>query len=259
MIDLHCHVLPGIDDGPQTFADTTALARVAAEAGIRTIVATPHVAWEFRNDAANIARLVGDVNALLSNEGIPVEVLPGAEIAMTMVGELAEDELARLTLGRGRWLLVEPPFTPVVTGIDAVIGQLQSRSYSVLIAHPERCPGFHRDPRLLEALVAGGALCSITAGSLVGRFGKEVQRFAERLVASRLVHNVASDAHDAVRRAPGMAAEIAAAHLEPLADWFTVAVPAAILAGEEIPPRPAVDLGGGSGGLRSLLARTKQR
>jgi protein-tyrosine phosphatase len=259
VIDLHCHVLFGIDDGPQTFADTLALARAAAAGGTRTIVATPHVAWDCRNDAAGIAALVDEVNTRLADEGVEVEVRRGAEIAMTIAGDLPEDELAALTLGGGRWLLIEPPFTPIVTGIDRLVADLQDRGYGVVIAHPERCPAFHRDRRPLEALVAGGALCSITAGSLTGRFGKPARAFAEHLVRDELVHDVASDAHDAVRRPPTMAAEIGEARLEPLADWLTLQVPAAILASAPIPPRPAFALGGRIGGLSALLRRGKLR
>ena len=107
-----------------------------------------------------------------------------------------------------------------------------------MLAHPERCPAFHSDPAVLESLVRAGILTSITAGSLVGRFGAPVRRFAFGLVRDGLVHNVASDAHDDSGRAPGMTAELRRAGLEPLAAWLTTEVPAAILAGGEIPPPP---------------------
>jgi protein-tyrosine phosphatase len=238
VIDLHCHVLPGIDDGPKTIEGSVALARAAAARGTRVLVATPHVSWHYQNEAATIARLTEEVNERLSVEGIALEVLTGAEIAMTRVEEIEPGELERLSLGRGPWILLEPPFTPVATGLDGVVLALQSTGRSVVIAHPERCPAFHRDPATLESLVRAGALTSITAGSLVGRFGGEVRRFARRLVADGLVHNVASDAHDAERRPPGIAAELAEAGLGELTDWLTRAVPAAVLAGEEIPPCP---------------------
>jgi protein-tyrosine phosphatase len=107
-----------------------------------------------------------------------------------------------------------------------------------MIAHPERCPAFHREPAALESLVRSGALTSITAGSLVGRFGGEVRRFARRLVADGLVYNVASDAHNAMRRPPGIAAELAEAGLDELTDWLACLVPLAILSGGEIPTCP---------------------
>ena len=242
MIDLHSHVLPGIDDGPETIEGSLELARAAVAAGTRVIVATPHVSWTYPNDADTIAPLVDQLNARLDAEGVELEVLAGAELAMTRLVDLRADELSRLSFGGGRWLLVEPPFAPTVPGLDKLVFDLQRQGHGVLIAHPERCPAFHRDPEMLREFVEQGILTSITAGSLVGRFGGEVRRFALMLAREDLIHNVASDAHDPVRRPPGMAAELRAAGLEPLGDWLTEQVPAAILGGEEIPPRPAVGL-----------------
>ncbi len=107
-----------------------------------------------------------------------------------------------------------------------------------MLAHPERCPAFQRDPPTLERLVRAGLLTSVTAGSLGGRFGGEARRLALALAREGLLHNVASDAHDAVNRTPEIAAELERAGLAPLAPWLTGAVPAAILDGGEIPPAP---------------------
>jgi protein-tyrosine phosphatase len=242
VIDLHCHVLPGIDDGPDTIEGSIALARAAAAGGTRTLLATPHVSFHYPNDASTIARLTGELNERLHAEGIALDVRPGAEIAMTRLADVEPEELSRLSLGGSSWLLVEPPFTPVLTGLDSILLSLQRRGYRILLAHPERCHAFHRDPEMLASLVRSGVLTSVTAGSLVGQFGADVRRFALRMARDGLIHNVASDAHDHVRRPPGIAAEIHQAGLAPLADWLTREVPAAILADGEIPPRPAVDL-----------------
>jgi protein-tyrosine phosphatase len=239
VIDLHCHVLPGIDDGPETIEGSLAIARAAASAGTRTLVATPHVNWRHHNDAATIARLVEDVNARLAVEGVALEVRRGAEIAITRVMDVEPAELSRLRLGGGPWLLVEPPFAPVATGLDAVLWDLKDRGHRILLAHPERCPAFHRDPGMLGSLVQSGVLTSITAGSLVGRFGEPVRRFALRLARDGMIHNVASDAHDDVKRPPGLRAEIERAELGALAEWLTEEVPSAILSGADVPPRPA--------------------
>jgi protein-tyrosine phosphatase len=249
VIDLHCHVLPGIDDGPATIEGSVALARASAAAGTRTIVATPHVSWRYPNTAARIARGATELRERLAAEGVGLELLTGAEIAMTRVAELSPEELVELQMGAGPWVLLEPPFTPVVTGLDALVADLQRRGHRVLLAHPERCPAFHRDRRLLPALLRGGVLTSVTAGSLVGRFGETVRRFALELVQEGMVHNVASDAHDDSQRAPGTSLEIDRAGLGPLGQWLTEAVPAAILAGAEtMPPRPSAQLPrGGSG------------
>jgi protein-tyrosine phosphatase len=244
MIDLHTHVLPGIDDGPETIEGSLALARAAASDGTRVMVATPHVNWHHHNDAATIARLTGELNERLRREEIDLRILGGAEIAMTRAGDLDPAELERLRLGDGPWLLLEPPFTPVATGLDGVVAALQDAGHRILLAHPERCPALHREPRMLETLVRGGVLTSITAGSLVGRFGSQVRRFARQLVEQGLVHNVASDAHDALKRPPGMSGELRDAGLGGLADWLTGAVPSAILSGDEIPPSPELPVGG---------------
>lgn len=241
VIDLHSHVLPGIDDGPATIEGSLQLARAVVQSGTRTLLATPHVSWRYPNASATIAPLVEQVNARLTAEEIPLEVLPGAEIAMTRAAELDPTELSRLTLGGGEWLLIECPFTPVATGMDALVLDLQRRGHRVVLAHPERCPAFHRDRRPLEMLVHGGVLTSITAGSLVGRFSGEVQRFAMQLVRDGLVHNVASDTHDLARRPPGMRAELDQAGLGAIGDWLTGAVPEAVLDGGAIPPRPEFD------------------
>ena len=111
-----------------------------------------------------------------------------------------------LGLGGGPWLLVEPPFARTFTRLGPILLDLQRRGHRIVLAHPERCPVFHREPELLEALVDAGALTSLTAGSLVGAFGRDVRRFALELVRTGMAHNVASDAHDELKRPPVIAA-----------------------------------------------------
>jgi protein-tyrosine phosphatase len=255
VIDLHCHVLPGIDDGPKAIAGSLALARAAADAGVRTLVATPHVSWHYQNDAAAIGGLVDELGARLATDGVELELRAGAEVAMTRIAEIDDAELARLRLGGGEWLLLEPPFSPIVTGLESIAREVRQRGNRVLLAHPERCPAFHRDPRMLGSLVRSGVLTSITAGSLVGRFGGTVRRFALRLVQEELVHNVASDAHDLTDRAPGIRDELEQAGLAALEDWLAEAVPAAILNGGPIPARPALASSGARHTRRLRLRR----
>jgi protein-tyrosine phosphatase len=243
MIDLHCHVLPGIDDGPATIEETLALGRAQEALGVTTIVATPHVHWDYpENDAARIAELVAQVNGAFAAEGIGVRVLPGAEVALTRAVDLSDDELAALRLGGGPWLLLEPPFSPAATaGAHAAISSLLHRGHRLVIAHPERSPLFLADGALLEQLVASGALVSITAGALTGRFGRDAKRFALRLLADGQVHDVASDAHGAgERRPPGMAEHLAAVGYTELTDHLCREIPQAILDGTPVPPRRAI-------------------
>lgn len=240
MIDLHCHVLPGIDDGPETIEDSLRLARAARAAGIETLVATPHVNARYPNDADTIASGVREVNERLREEGIDISVVAGAEIALTHVAEIDPQEIPRLTLGGGEWLLMEPPFAMVAPGLERLIFDLRRRGFKIVLAHPERCPVFHRDRRMLESLLGAGVLSSITAGSLVGHFGTEVRRYALEMARDGLVHNVTSDAHDCGNRAPGLLKELNQTGLGELAGWLTQAVPAAILSGTDVPERPAV-------------------
>jgi protein-tyrosine phosphatase len=245
VIDLHTHVLAGIDDGPADMGGSIELARAAREAGTDVLVATPHVTWDYpENTAAEIARRVEETNAALRTAGVGVEVRTGAEVAMTRAADLPDEELAGLRLGGGPWLLVECPLTPAATGFETLLHHLQGRGHRVVLGHPERCPALQRDPDGLGRLVHAGMLSSITAGALTGAFGRTVRAFALDLLERGLVHNVTSDAHDTRRRPPGVRAALEAAEqdlpgLLDQADWLTRDVPAAVLAGEEIPVRPA--------------------
>lgn len=241
MIDLHCHALPGIDDGPETIEGSLALARASAAAGVRKIVATPHVSSRYPNRPETILARVDELSERLAAEGVAIELLPGAEIAMTYVAEIENSMVERLRLGGGEWILLEPPFSSVAPALEMIVGDLQRRGHRILLAHPERCPAIHRDPGVLHSLVTDGVLTSITAGSLAGRFGSTVRRFALRLVEEDLVHNVASDAHDLAGRAPGIREELEQAGLGELAEWLTEEVPAAILGGGPVPARPVLE------------------
>jgi protein-tyrosine phosphatase len=238
VIDLHCHALAGIDDGPETIEGSLALVRAAAAAGTRVIVATPHVNRLYSNDAPTIAGLVEELNKRLADAEITTEIRTGAEIALTRIAGIAPEQLARLGLGGGPWLLVEPPFTPVATNLDALLLEIQHQGHRVVLAHPERCPALCKHPEMLRSLVRAGILTSVTAASFVGQFGQEAKRFALAMASEGLLHNVASDAHDHSKRPPGMADELARAGLGHLTEWLTETVPGAILDGAETIPRP---------------------
>lgn len=258
MLDLHSHILPGIDDGPPTMEDSVALARAHAEAGTTLLVATSHVSWDHpANGAGNLFPLVDAVNERLRGEGVPLEVLTGGEIALTRVEALGDDELRALSIGGGPWLLIECPFTPSASAFAPVLDDLQRRGHRVVLAHPERCPAFHREPDRLEAYVNQGMLTSLTAGAFVGRFGKEVQKVATSFLRRGLVHSVASDAHDLQRRPPGIEEPLLRAGLDPqLVRWLGHDVPRAILDGAPIPFAPVpFDPAPKGGGLLGRLRR----
>jgi protein-tyrosine phosphatase len=239
MIDLHCHILPGIDDGPDTIDDTLALGRAAVAAGTRTIVATSHVSPNYPNAASTIAAGVAGVNARLRAEGIPLEVLAGGEVATTIIDALAPGELDALRLGGGPWLLVESPFTTVVHTLPILLGLLRDAGHQIVLAHPERCPGFHRRPDVLAGLIGDlGVLTSVTAGALIGRFGRDVERFALEMARLGQIHNVASDAHDCHRRPPAIAEPLERCGLGAHIELLTEAMPRSILDGSDIPDHP---------------------
>jgi protein-tyrosine phosphatase len=245
VIDLHCHILPGIDDGPPTIEDTLALVGAAAATGATTMIATPHVSPRYRNDSGVIASGVDLVRARLLAAGIAVDVRPGAEIAIPRLADLSNAELGRLTLGDGGWLLIESPFKTPVDEVPAALAALRNTGHRIVLAHPERCPGFHSRPDVLEALIRDDeVLASVTAGSLVGQFGREVQRFVLWMASAGLIHNVASDAHDCVRRPPGIAHAMRQSGLGAHVELLTEILPAAILSDGPLPELPSSLLAG---------------
>jgi protein-tyrosine phosphatase len=239
-----------------------ALAQAAGRAGTQVLVATPHVRDDHSFPLSAIEERVGETNAALEEAGIDVQVVAGAEVAITKMTELDDNALRSLCLGSGRYLLVESPYTYAPELLEAVLFDLQERGFRPILAHPERSPSFLSDFVRLERIVDRGVLCSVTALSMSGGFGTPIQRFTSRLFAEGLVHDVASDAHDTRRRPPGLGEgfERLDAELPGLADqarWFTVEAPQAILAGQELPPPPE-PLAPPEKGLRRLLRLRRQ-
>jgi protein-tyrosine phosphatase len=243
VIDLHSHILPGVDDGPPTVEGSLELARAAVAAGTRTILATPHINDDRSIDAARVAAGLEALRPALAAAEIPLEVLPGGEIAMWRLGDLDDAALRTLALGGGPYLLVESPFSPAIGAFEPLVLDLLGRGHRVLLAHPERCPAFHRDPERLQRLVDAGVLVQITAGSMTGGFGSTVRRLTATMLRTGVVHVVASDAHDAVKRPPGLndgftSLERELPGLAELQPWMTEQVPRAILDGTPLPERP---------------------
>lgn len=251
MIDLHCHLLPGIDDGPADVGVALEQARVHVAAGVTTVVCTPHVSHNYANTAVGIAAATAAFRDDLAQAGVPLSVLHGAEVSLSRAIEMPDPELSALHLGGGGYLLLEPPLGSEVPRLAQLVKGLASRGHRILVAHPERCAAFHRDDDLLAEIVKDGALVQITAGSLSGGFGRTVQKLASSMVNRGLVHVIASDAHDPIRRGPGLAGPLAEAKLEPLREWACLQVPAAILSGADLPPRPELP----KAGRRRLFGR----
>ena len=243
LIDLHAHLLPGIDDGPESMSEAVAMGRAASAAGMTIAAATPHVDYLYGVVPDELPGRVDALRAALGEAGVALEVVRGGELAPERVGDLSRDELAAIGLGGGPWILLECPLTPGDRSLAPATAHLQALGFRVLLAHPERSPSVHRDPGELRRLVASGARCALTASAFEGRFGRAARRMADRLLHEGLAHVLTSDAHDERRRPPDMRPGLAAALRdnsggERLGQWLTEEAPRAILDGDDIPERP---------------------
>jgi protein-tyrosine phosphatase len=243
VIDLHCHVLPGIDDGPGSMPEALAMAAVAAAAGSTTLVATPHIDNHWRVRPEHVSERAAALNSALRAEGIEVHVITGGEIAISRLADLSPEQLHMLRLGGGPYLLLECPLSPGAGDFDLLLRRIQARGESIVLAHPERAPLFQQEPERLVRLVDEGFLCSICTGSLRGDFGGLVRSFTLEILREGLVHDLASDAHDHLLRHPDLGralldAEQVLPGISAQQEWLTNEAPAAILAGVPLPPRP---------------------
>jgi protein-tyrosine phosphatase len=243
LIDIHSHVLPGLDDGPETPEESLALARAAAESGTRVLVATPHVRHDYQFALEEIDRRVTTLNAALEQLEVALRVVPGGEVSVDMVAELDEPTLRSVCLGDGPYILLESPYTTIGGVLETTLFELQARGFLPVLAHPERSPSFQEDPQRLVNLVRKGVVCSVTAASITGAFGRETRRFTLELFRGGLVHDIASDAHDVRRRPPDVGPGLrelrsAMPRMAPQLSWLTEDAPAAMLGGKGIPARP---------------------
>ncbi|OAS88178.1 MULTISPECIES: tyrosine-protein phosphatase [Metabacillus] len=197
MIDIHSHILPGVDDGAQTVEDAINMAKLAVEEGITKIIATPHHQnGKYFNKKQDIIDRVIELNRLLQNENIPLEVLPGQETRI--YGELLED-LEKgdiLPLNHSNYLFIELPSGHVPRYTEKLLFDIQLKGLTPVIVHPERNSEVIENPDKLLNLVKKGSLTQVTAGSITGHFGKKIQKFSLQLIESNLTHFISSDAHN---------------------------------------------------------------
>lgn len=213
MIDLHSHILPGIDDGAQNKEDTLSMARAAVVEGITHIAGTPHHHnGKYNNETEAILKNVKRVNQWLKEENISLTVLPGQEIRL--YGDLMKDLTAKklLPVNKSKFLLVEFPSSQVPRYAKEMLYNIQLEGFTPIIVHPERNKVFMEKPELLYRFVQNGAMTQLTAASLVGNFGKNIQKFSRSLVEANLTHILASDAHNTTSR--GFAMKKAFEYLE---------------------------------------------
>jgi protein-tyrosine phosphatase len=199
LVDLHFHLLPGVDDGPDDLSDALELARAALQEGTGTVVATPHVRPDLGlTDAREIDERVRELRGRLAAAGIPLVIRCGGELGHDMVFRMCDWELDLLAQGppRRRWLLVETPFDGIGEDFHAATAELRDRGFGVLIAHPERSADAALDGAAgLRRELAAGSAAQLNALSLTGGHGEDARRSAWALLAEGLVDVVASDAH----------------------------------------------------------------
>lgn len=240
MYDIHCHILPDLDDGPKTLEDAVAMARIAAADGTHTIIATPHgeqVVIKGGKEALN--ERVRSFAETLRTEGIDLRINTGVEYFLDTALLQQAKEGRVVTLNGSRYVLVELDFHQWSPHTEEAFFQLQLAGYIPVLAHPERQANIQQSPERLESLVERGVLSEVTAGSLLGEFGDRAQGSAEELVRRGLVHFIASDGHSPLsnRRPPVMAdARDALAELagQRIAELLAVANPLAVVNGKPV-------------------------
>lgn len=245
-VDIHAHVLPGIDDGPSDMDSALAMLQAAAANGITTIAATPHLRSDF--PAVHVHELAERLRALRDaseREGIEVTLVSGAEVSISWALEASDEDLRLASYGqRGHDLLIEAPATNVL-GLGQILYDLRVKGYRITLAHPERNAEFRQDQAILRALVDDGVLLQINAASLLGsRATSGPRRFARELCLAGLGHVLASDGHRGERWRPITVLEPAMGAVADLlgaerAQWMADAA-AAIIEGSEISSAPEV-------------------
>jgi protein-tyrosine phosphatase len=238
LIDVHCHILPALDDGALDLDDAVGMARQAETDGIVTVCATPHIRHDHDVVIAELPERAAALNSQLRRRGVGVLVTTGGEVAEPTLARLDDDELRRVSLGAGgRWILVEPAPGVLSASLDAAVEDLGLRGFRSVIAHPERHA--HGDlAEHLASLVGRGALVQVTAAMLER---EEAAPLIVELAERGLVHLLGSDAHSSragrpvrLSRAFGVLAGVDA--LRPHLDWVTHEAPSALLRGEDVEP-----------------------
>lgn len=202
-VDIHCHLVPEIDDGAKSWEDTLAMAQMAVADGIDTIVMTPHQLGAFsHNSGAAIRAAVAQVQEFLTANEIPLCVLPGADVRIEadLVSLVKRGQVVSLGDHR-RHVLLELPHELYVP-LDRLLAEMRAAGMTGILSHPERNHGILADPGVLRPLVDAGCLMQVTAGSLLGAFGPHSQKLAEWMLQQKLVHFLASDGHGPKARRP---------------------------------------------------------
>jgi protein-tyrosine phosphatase len=265
VIDLHAHLLPGVDDGPSTWQEALEMLRIAQEDGVKTLVATSHQEGldGYHNTDAELTRSTEELQRRAQESGMAVTLLPGGEVRASpdLVARLERKEALTLADG-GRYLLLEFPASEVPLYTNQLLFELQVHGITPIIAHPERNAGFAERPEALVSLVEAGALVQLTAASLSSRVSVETRTLAVLFLTHNLAHVLASDAHSVTRRPPVLAryvSRVAAIVGEERALSLVKGTPERIVRGEPVVAPPTVPISGKSRGQALKLARALSR
>lgn len=234
-VDLHSHVLPGLDDGAASLAAAVEICESAVADGTTVLAATPHVRWDYPTTVAAMEHALRAVETAIGS--LPLELVPGGEIALEQLDAPLETLTGFGLGGNPEYLLVETPYFEWPRRLVPELGRLRAAGITPVLAHPERNPAVQADPRLVGHAIEAGALIQLTAASLDGRLGTTAARTATNLVRTRSAHLVASDAHAPDVRMVGLSSTEGAVGAD-LARWLTHDVPLAIVRGAPLPPRP---------------------
>jgi protein-tyrosine phosphatase len=211
MVDIHCHILPGVDDGARTWEESLAMCELAAADGIGTIVATPHMFdGVHRTPEKSLVQVrLGELRQRVKGM---LEILPGGEVRYSYeIFQEAPDPQTKIRLNGTSYMLLEFPFQAVPPNIEMTIFQILNAGITPVIAHPERNKRIQERPEVLADLVERGAFAQLDAGSLTKSFGPEPYQSAKRIIEAGLAHFIATDAHHQDRRRPILSTAVAVA------------------------------------------------
>jgi len=238
MVDLHQHLLPGLDDGSPDLDTSIAMARMAVEEGITHVVATPHASSRYDFEPTLIAERLAVLRGALAEHGIPLQLGTGCDFHMSY--ENIRDALAhprKYTLNASAYLLVELPDLAISPHVGELLYQLRLAGMVPILTHPERNPRLQADDERIKDWLRHDLLVQVTASSVLGQMGKAAERMAHRLLANRWVHFLATDAHDVRHRPPQMREAhrvVAERYGEQYADRLCTGNPLAVFEGRDL-------------------------
>ena len=245
-VDIHCHCLPGVDDGPVTGAEALALCRALVDDSIATVIATPHQLGRFSgsNEAVRIRDNVSVFNEELKSNGIPLTVIPGADVRVDeRICQLLKADKILTLADSGKYILLELPHE-IFIDITPLLVELASLGIQAIISHPERHPFLANQPGILLKWLEQSAYLQVTSASLLGEFGPTAQRAAWQFLNSGRASIVATDSHDVESRRPCMKAafeRISVELGETIANFVCIVNPLKVLRGQSIVPMNGIE------------------